>query len=592
MLSHLLVVGLMAVVMIGAIVNFFSLGRSFDDTMDREFPSMTRAHDVLKAAYDVEAALPIPGGEPDERRLQRGLEDLRSAVKRLSSPELPTGAVAPIEQVFTFLESLELAVRAKQWAGARKSVNSVEGYAGAMFSESQTHVQAAGAETQVHAAGAFLRSILVTVAALFVATLLAVRLMKLALTPLALIAKHADMIATGDLSTQIDLSRTDEVGRLADSFNSMASRLSEMRHSEVRRLRRAQLMSDVALESLYDPVIVTDARGRIRSLNRAAQGLFGAAPDSPRRHVADHVKESRIVKAVERAIGGQVEFATEDEQGQLSIKVGTAERTYRIRATPMKDDDGLLLGSVVVLEDITHLKVVDQMKTEFIAVASHELRTPVTSLLLSAQLLEEGAAGPLNADQLGIVKSQRVDLERLQRLMSDILDLTRLEQGVTPPRFELVSASEVVEGVRHEFELVAAEKGVRLAIETSPADLNLRADRIQVHRALANLVSNAIRHTPAAGSVTLAASKRRNDVIFTVADTGEGIPLEFQSLVFERFVQVPARAQGGAGLGLAIVQSIVHAHGGSLTLQSDPGHGTIFKLVLPQKSATRLSEGS
>ena len=581
-MSHLLVVGLMATVMIGAIVNFFSLGRSFDETMNQEFPTMERAHELIKAAYEVEASLPSSTQvKIDQERLEEGMKNLRLAIKRSGAEdEVMTDAVTH-QSVPDSMKLLEAACTAKRWSEARKHVTKIEGEATAHFVESQSRVQLAGSQTQVHAAGAFLRSVLVTVSALLVASLLAMRLMKLALTPLALIAKHADMIATGDLTTKLDLSRSDEVGRLADSFNSMASRLKEMRHSEVRRLRRAQLMSDVALESLYDPIIVTDARGRIRNLNRAAQGLFGAVPDSPRRQIADHIQNPQIIRAVERAVGSEQTFAAEDEHSQVNINVGNAQRTYRIRATPMKDDDDQLLGSVVVLEDITHLKVLDRMKTDFIAVASHELRTPVTSLLLSSQLLEEGAAGDLNADQLQIIQSQRQDLERLQRLMTDILDITRLEQGSTPPRFEPVSAHELLQEIDHEFGLVAQKKGVQL-IETELAtDVHFRADQVQLHRALANLVSNAIRHTPSGGTVALSVNRAENKVIFIVADTGEGIPHEFQSIVFDRFVQVPARAQGGAGLGLAIVQSIVKSHGGSLTLQSEPGKGTTFTIELP-----------
>jgi NtrC-family two-component system sensor histidine kinase KinB len=296
--------------------------------------------------------------------------------------------------------------------------------------------------------------------------------------------------------------------------------------------------------------------------------------------VIEHIGDKRIVRAIAKAIEQEATSATEDETSIVPLKVEGGDRTYRLRANPMKDDDGDLLGSVVVLEDITHLRQLDRLKTDFIGVASHELRTPVTSLLLSVELLEEGAAGELNEAQRQIVAAQRQDLQRLERLTRELLDLTRLEAGSAPPRFEMAAPHELartaLEGVKNQ----AEKKGVDLKAEVDPALPSVRADRNQINRVLVNLLNNAIRHTPPGGSVTVRATPGRNQVTFEVADTGEGIPPEYLAKIFDRFVQVPGATQGGAGLGLSIAQRIVKAHGGVMRVGSELGRGSTFSFSL------------
>jgi NtrC-family two-component system sensor histidine kinase KinB len=339
-------------------------------------------------------------------------------------------------------------------------------------------------------------------------------------------------------------------------------------------------MSDAALDSLYDPVIVTDAHGRIFQLNPAAEAVFGAVAPAPRVPVAEHIKDPRIVRAIESAVTQEAVSASEDERGIVSVPVAGADRKYRLRATPMKDEDGNLLGSVVVLEDITHIRELDRLKNEFIGVASHELRTPVTSLLLSVQLLEEGAVGPLTPSQLEIISVQKEDLQRLEKLMRDLLDITKLEAGSTPPRLEPVLPTDIITSAARPLISVARQKGVDLDF-SSEADLpKVRVDRGQIGRVLTNLLNNAIRHTKAGGRVTARAFRTGNQVTFQVEDSGEGIPPEYLATIFERFVQVPGATGGGAGLGLSIAQTIVKAHGGEMTVRSELGKGSAFQFSL------------
>jgi len=275
-------------------------------------------------------------------------------------------------------------------------------------------------------------AVIVTVAAFLIALFFALHMIRSALSPLRSLARQAEEIGVGHLNQRIELRRTDEIGVLADAFNRMSAKLREAWLLEEQRLHRAERMSDAALESLYDPVIVTDAKGLLVHWNPAAVQLFGAEDEAIGRPVADVVREGRIAAAIEHAIHREQPSASEDETGFVTLAGGDTIRTYRLRATPMRDSESLL-GAVAVLEDITHLRELDRLKTEFIGVASHELRTPVTSLLLSVQLLQEGSVGNLTKGQKEVIAAQKDDLDRLDRLMRDLLDITRLESGVTPP---------------------------------------------------------------------------------------------------------------------------------------------------------------
>jgi signal transduction histidine kinase len=205
----------------------------------------------------------------------------------------------------------------------------------------------------------------------------------------------------------------------------------------------------------------------------------------------------------------------------------------------------------------------------------------VTSLRLANELLLEGAVGELTVDQTEVVKAQAQDLSRLDKLMSDLLDVTRLEAGTSPPRFEILKPFELERGPVAGLTAQAHAKGVELA-EYVPESLPaVRADRGQIGRVLTNLISNAIRHTPPGGRIDIKASASDDDVTFRVEDTGAGIPKEYRDRIFERFVQVPGATQGGAGLGLSIAQHIVDAHGGHMAVESEEGRGSKFSFTLP-----------
>jgi NtrC-family two-component system sensor histidine kinase KinB len=599
-MSHLAIVVVMGLVMGGAIIAFFSLGQSIDRLLQDNFQSLLGASRFKNAIAEQNSAFSllvtgdVPGAQEvfqeSERHADQALDLLRASVTDKDQADLVADMTilyrsyrGEANEIFERnLTTIQPDTAIKVTQVIRPALKDLRAAADSILSQDESQIRDANAQARSTAKAYFMQSLGATLIALLLALLLGLRQVRLALVPLAVLAKHAEKIAQGNLEHEVKVPRSDEIGALADSFNEMARRLAEVRRSEVRRLQRAQLMSDAALESLYDPIVVTDARQRVVYLNRAAIGLFGVVPLSPRKPLAEHISDRRIVKAMNAAVNDSVD--RDENAPVITVKIGDMDRHYRLRANPMRDESGHLLGSVAVLEDITHLTTIDRLKTEFIGVASHELRTPVTSLLLSAQLLLEGAVGELNEAQREVVLAQLEDLNRLEKLMRDLLDVTRLEAGSSPPRFELVTPEELVRSPVSGLRSQAAKKGVELTVDVASGLSEIRADRGQLGRVLTNLISNAIRHTPAGGKVSVSASESSNEVTFAVEDNGAGIPEEYLKLIFDRFVQVPGATQGGAGLGLSIASSIVRAHGGTMSVESKLGKGSKFSFVLPRAS--------
>ena len=598
-LSHLLLVTLLLVVMAGAVVNFLGLGQSIDRIFKDNYASVIAAQNMKETLERQDSSTTFfLAGQPEKARLQfqtnwtRFRESFQIEahnITELGEQQLADDIGKESENYRKMVETLLFANPPLSQEAAKKyyfqslepAFLHLKGRAQEVLDLNQSAILRANEQAKKEARRASFMSVGVTVGAVILALILVPWTIRAVLTPLVSLARQAEEIGLGHLNQRIALNRNDEIGNLALSFNTMAEKLREARQLAEERLKRAERMSDAALENLYDPVLVTDAAGNLVHLNKAAEGLFGQEKRMVGTLVSEAIKDRRISEALTQAIQQSSVSAPEGEAGFVPIQVGETQRFYRLRANPMKDSEDRLLGAVAVLEDVTHLREVDRLKTEFIGVASHELRTPVTSLMLSVQLLEEGAVGELTKEHRELIALQKEDLGRLERMMRDLLDVTRLEAGVTPPRFELVPSDELISGAIKSVSAYADAQKVTLTTSLSENLPPVRADRGQVSRALINFLNNAIRHTPQGGSVTLSAEQERTgSVRFSVEDTGSGIPKEYLAKIFDRFVQVPGATRGGAGLGLAIAKSIIETHGGNISVNSEPGKGSVFSFAL------------
>ncbi|MEK6299164.1 MAG: ATP-binding protein [Acidobacteriota bacterium] len=419
--------------------------------------------------------------------------------------------------------------------------------------------------------------------ALTLALIFAWQFTKYVVTPVTALTEKARLIGEGDLDQYIDTSSRDEIGVLAAEFNRMAARLRDLRRSDYGRLLVEQKKSDAVIDSIYEPVIVTDAQGRLIKINHAGRLLFGGPAENG--HGGELTLSGveggdLILRAVRDAVAMQRPVAAEDSAALVPVRVGGAERSFRLRATPMRDSDGHLLGAVTVLEDITALAELDKLKTEFISVASAKLKEPLRSLQLALHAVIEGGAGELNQQQTSMLEDARENAERLDELMRDLLELAEIESGALKLATERLRPVELARESLERFQFAAQSRHIKLENKVWPDLPWVIADRKAVGRIVQNLLSNAIRHTPRDGQVTIEAAERVGRVLFSVRDTGEGIAEDQLPVLFGRFVQVGGKS-GGTGLGLALVKRLVEAQGGQVSVESRAGEGSTFTFSLP-----------
>jgi two-component system, NtrC family, sensor histidine kinase KinB len=282
------------------------------------------------------------------------------------------------------------------------------------------------------------------------------------------------------------------------------------------------------------------------------------------------------------ALAGRRHFLPEGFDHAVLLGSGGQPRTFLPRILTIRDNHGDLLGAAVVLQDVTRLRLLDEVKSNLVATVSHELKTPLTGVRLAVHLLLEEAAGPLSPKQTELLLDARENSERLLGMVENLLNLARLEQGSRQLDVRPEDPKALVEAAADAIRPRAQDKGVDVRVELPMALPAVSADAARLGTALGNLLENALTYTGRGGRITLSAASHDGAVTLAVADTGTGIPPEHLPHVFEKFFRVPGQSRaGGTGLGLAIVHEVVTAHGGTITCESAPSRGTVFRITLP-----------
>ena len=414
---------------------------------------------------------------------------------------------------------------------------------------------------------------------IFVATavLVAATTIFFVLRPILLLARDTHRIAQGNLEHRVEWSSRDSFGVIASEVNRIAVRLRELRDTEAGRRQMEFQLSDAVLQSIFEPIIVTDGKGHLLKVNQAAADLLGEAA-TDRMALTNTPGGDKILSAIRDAISMQKTVATGDDASMLPMRIGKHERSYRLRTTPMRDSDGRLLGTVTTLEDVTSLQDIDRFKTQFITVASRKLRDPLLQLRRGLYAISHGFGGELRPLQTELVTQASNEAEKLNEIMDDLIDVAELDTGKRELKLERLRPSQALGEARDRFCDEAARKHIRVDI-SAYADLSfVNADRRALRSILDNLLSNALRYTPDEGEILLAAEEIKDFVQFTVRDTGRGIEAERLSTIFDRFNPF---SESGSGLGLALVRRLVESLGGQIAVESRLGHGTTFRFTLP-----------
>lgn len=395
--------------------------------------------------------------------------------------------------------------------------------------------------------------------------------------PVRRLSDCTEALARGDYSRRAPVLRNDELGRLALAFNHMALRIQaaqeELKHSNEVLAQEKSLIQAI-VESSPDGLILLDERGSVVLANPAACAFLGW----PQEEWQASEPTRALPPAVVAAIGagpGPTDAVLESPQ----------PRVVQVRRVGITNDAQHTWGQLIHLHDVTREREIDEMKSNFISLVSHELRTPLTSILGFSSYMLTGKMGPMTETQQTAVQSMYRQARRLRAIISDFLDVSRIESGRVKMRSEPVPLHEVALRALEEIRPQAEEKGISVCMAPGACrPITVMADEERVAQVFTNLLANAVKFTQPGGMVEIALESADGLAVASVRDTGIGIPESELDRIFDRFYQVEravTRKTGGTGLGLAIVKNIVEAHGGTVMVKSAVGQGSTFSFTLP-----------
>jgi two-component system phosphate regulon sensor histidine kinase PhoR len=415
-----------------------------------------------------------------------------------------------------------------------------------------------------------------------VAALLALLLSRALLGPLREIMEGARRFASGDLANKIRVDRDDELGELAAALNKGAATLEE----QLQESERATARFGAVLEAMEDGVLALDANGLILFANEALRSMRGLV-EPPRGHYIEVFRQPELASFVEAVLREQAHQTRE-------IELIPGGKPYLVTGLPFPRQGGGLPGAVLTFHNISERREVDRIRRDFVANASHELRTPLTSIRGFVEALEDGGLDD-RATAVRFLGRVKANADRMAALVDDLLEISRLDSGASPPAMEMTNLAPLVEDIGASFREVATRKGLTFAVDIGES-ASAFTDPDRVRRALEHLVDNAIKYTEAGGEVKLGlrgpsardrpseSADERAWVVVSVRDTGPGIALEHQQRLFERFYRADkarSREVGGTGLGLSIVKRLVEGMGARVSVESELGRGSTFLIHLP-----------
>jgi len=393
--------------------------------------------------------------------------------------------------------------------------------------------------------------------------------------PLEEMRRGAEDFARGDLSSRLHVPRSKELGGLAEAMNEMAVQLDE----RIKTITRRRNEQNAILSSMVEGVVGIDIYERIISINKAAVEMLGAnRQDLAGRSVQEIVRN----KALQKMVSDVLEKGVSVEE-EIVIDSG-GPRHLQATSAMMRDDNGKVTGAVLVLNDITRIRRLETVRSEFVANVSHELRTPITSIKGFVETILEGAIkSPEDTERFLNIISRQVN--QLNAIIEDLLLLSRLEGDPERASMPLKPGKicEVLESAVEVCGLRAVDKDISIGLDCA-VDLSAEINVPLLTQAVVNLIDNAVIYSGPGSEVLVEARLETGEVRISVTDQGPGIDDEHLSRLFERFYRVDrarSRKLGGTGLGLAIVKHIVQSHGGSVSVSSKPGKGSVFIIILP-----------
>jgi two-component system, NtrC family, sensor histidine kinase KinB len=403
-------------------------------------------------------------------------------------------------------------------------------------------------------------------------------------SPIQELTASIKQIAAENYAQRVHFEDHSEFGQLARSFNTMAEKLEEYNSSNLARLMMEKKRIETLINNMHDPVVGLDEQMHVLFANGEALKVLALGADGligkDAREVALHNDLLRSLLVEMKPGEGEIR-----DQSTLKIYADDREGYFEkeildITIVPTGETRPRLVGHVIILRNVTVHKELDVAKTNFISTVSHEFKTPISSIKMSVQLLENDRVGSLNEEQRNLLDSIKDDAQRLLRITAELLNITQVESGNIQLSLLPTHPREVLAYALEANKVPAEQKKITLDIDSPKGLPRILADSEKTAWVLTNLISNAIRYSYEHATVYIGIRKTEGGVQFLVRDTGQGIAQQYREKIFDRYFRVPGTRKEGTGLGLAISKEFIEAQGGQITLESELGAGSTFTVTL------------
>jgi NtrC-family two-component system sensor histidine kinase KinB len=403
--------------------------------------------------------------------------------------------------------------------------------------------------------------------------------------PIRELTESIRQIANENYTERVHFGSGDEYGQLARSFNTMAEKLEEYNSSSLARLMIEKKRVETLIDNMHDPVIGLDENRKVIFANEVARKVTGLqVSELVGRNAMDIALHNDLVRSLVKDIsdpqpkgngqGAAMKIYADDKESYF-------EKEYvDISIVPTGEQQPRSIGHVIILRNVTPYKELDFAKTNFIANVSHELKTPISSIKITLDLLRNERVGDTNEEQRSLLDSIREDADRLLKITGELLNITQVESGKIQLNIAGTSPREIVQYAIAANETQAESRDISLQIEDNGVQSSVMADSEKTAWVLTNLVSNAIRYSYDHSIIRVVLEEDAGSVRIAVADNGQGISQEYKDKIFDRYFRVPGSTREGTGLGLAISREFMEAQDGTLTVESELGAGSTFTIAL------------
>ena len=393
-------------------------------------------------------------------------------------------------------------------------------------------------------------------------------------------------IADQNYSQRVHFEKHNEFGELASAFNTMAEKLEEYKAGNLEKLMMEKKRIDTLINNMNDPVIGLDENERVLFMNNVALKITGLNNEGIiGKPVQDIAMKNDLIRTLVQDLFDKENEPKQIQPEPLKIYADNKESYFEKEIIPIKiiptgEKKEKKIGNVILLQNITPYKELEFAKTSFIATISHELKTPISSIKMSLKLLENKQVGELNREQQNLLESIEEDAGRLLKITGELLNMTQVESGIIQMNLIPAHAKEIVENAVNANKLAAEQKQIKLNITFADNLPKLLADNEKTTWVLTNLISNAICYSYDDSVININVAAEHEKIKFSVTDSGQGISPQYLDKIFDRYFRIPGTKKEGTGLGLSISKEFIEAQGGTITVKSNFGEGSIFSITL------------